>query len=432
MMKTLEKIAQKFQVHNKNLYIVGGFCRDKILNIDNSETDIDFTTDILPEEVQNFTKTIWHIWKKYWTQLILEEWKTYEITTFRSDIGILNNRKPVEVQFTSDINLDAKRRDFSCNAIYFDIINNEYIDPQNWISDLKNKIIRFVWNPEHRIQEDALRILRFIRFKNNYSLSPAENNYFEIIRNNIWLLKNISPERIKDELDKILLWKNNIQALRDLKEIWFFTVYLEELDKQSKTPWNAYHLEWDVWTHTLMTIEYLNTMKLPEDKNEKLDLYWTMLLHDYTKPLCYSIDKKWEWHYYWHEKSGAELFKSQVSKQLPFSKKSIEKISWIIENHLRIFKVFEMKKLKSRTLMMHKYWPDLMIIWEADHMWRIPANYNLIENMHNFYNNFLETLQNKKFYTGRDIMKDYPHLSWSAIWQKLRELNDKVLIDDKY
>lgn len=429
-MLNIKNIAQKFQENNKNLYIVGGFCREKVLNIKNSETDIDFTTDALPEKVQKITKCIWHIWKKYGTQLLLYKWKTYEITTFRSDIGVLDNRKPVEIQFTTDINLDSKRRDFTCNAIYFDPLSEKYIDPQSWIPDLKNKIIRFVGNPEKRIKEDALRILRFIRFKNKYSLSPAENNYFEIIKNNIWLLKNISPERIKDELDKILLWINNIQALKDLKKIWFFTVYLEELDKQSKTPWNAYHLEWDVWTHTLMTIEYLNSMKLSKNKTEKLDLYWTMLLHDYTKPICYSQDEKWEWHYYWHEKSGAELFKSHVSKQLPFSKKSIEKISWIIENHLRIFKVFEMKTLKSRTLMIHKYWPDLMIIWEADHMWRLPANYNLIEKLHQFYNNFLKKLQNKIFYTGQDIMKEFPHLEWAAIWNKLKEVNNKILIED--
>mgnify|MGYP001942679850 CR=1 FL=1 len=427
----MNELASNFHKNNKKLYIVGGFCRDKILNINNSETDIDFTTDALPEEVQKITKCIWHIWKKYWTQLLLHEWKTYEITTFRSDIGILDNRKPVEVEFTTDINLDAKRRDFTCNAIYYDIYKDQYIDPVWWEQDLKNHIIRFVWNPKDRIREDALRILRFIRFKNKYALSPAENNYIEVIKQNIWLLKNISVERIKEELDKILLWKNNIQALRDLKEIWFFTVYLEELDKQSDTPGNSHHLEWDVWTHTLMTIEYLNTMNLDEYSTwNKLDLYWTLLLHDITKPICYSKDSKWEWHYYWHEKSGAEYIKQVVAKQLPFSKKSIQKISWIIENHLRIFKVFEMKKLKSRKLMMHKYWWDLMIIAEADHIWRLPTNYDLIEKLHSFYNNFLKILHYKTFYTGQDIIREFPHLEAAAIWNKLKEINNKILIDD--
>lgn len=427
----MNELASNFHKNNKKLYIVGGFCRDKILNINNSKTDIDFTTDALPNEVQKITKCIWHIGKKYGTQLLLHEWKTYEITTFRSDIWILDNRKPVDVTFTTDINLDANRRDFTCNAIYYNPISEQYIDPLKWIDDLKNRVIRFVWNSEERIKEDALRILRFVRFKNKYSLSPAQKDYFDVMKNNIWLLKNISRERIKEELDKILLWKNNTQALRNLKEIWFFTVYLEELNKQSETPGNSHHLEGDVWIHTLMTIEYLNTMDLDKySRWDTLDLYWAMLLHDITKPICFSQDSKWEWHYYWHEKSGAEYVKQVVAKQLPFPKKSIKKISWIIENHLRIFKVFEMKKLKSRTLMMHKYWPILMIIAEADHMWRVPANYNLIEQLHSFYNNFLKVLQHKTFYTGKDIIREFPHLQATAIWNKLKEINNKILIDD--
>lgn len=427
----MKELASNFHKNNKNLYIVGGFCRDKILSIHQSETDIDFATDALPDEVKNITKCIWHIWKKYGTQLLAYEWKTYEITTFRSDIWILDNRKPVEVQFTTDINLDAQRRDFTCNAIYYDIHKDEYIDPVWWIDDLKNRVIRFVWNPEERIKEDALRILRFIRFKNKYSLSPAQNYYFKIIKTHIWLLKNISKERIKDEIDKILLWKNNVQALKDLKEIWFFTIYLEELNKQSETPGNSHHLEWDVWKHTLMTIEYLNNMDLSKySKQEKIDFYWTMLLHDITKPICYSQDSKWEWHYYWHEKSGAEYVKQVIAKQLPFSKNSIEKITWIIENHLRIFKVFEMKKLKSRTLMMHKYWKYLMIVAEADHMGRIPANYDLIKKLHKYYQDFLNVLSKKQFKTWKDIIKDFPHLKSAAIWNKLKEINNQILTHD--
>ena len=431
-MKKFKQLAKIFHKNNKNLYIVGGFCRDKILNITNNNTDIDFSTDALPNEVQNIAKCIWHIWKKYGTQLLSYDWKSYEITTFRSDIWILDNRKPVEVEFTTDINLDAQRRDFTFNAIYFDTYNEKYIDPVWWKDDIENKIIRFVWNPEERIQEDALRILRFIRFKNKYNFSPAQENYFSSIKSHIWLLNNISNERIKIELDQILLWNNNIQALKDLKEIWFFTVFLQELEKQSQTPWNAHHLEWDVWTHTLMTIEYLNKMDLSVySHQEKLDLYWTMLLHDITKPLCYSVDSKWEWHYYWHEKSGAQYIKQVVAKQLPFSKESVKRISWIIENHLRVFKVFEMKKIKSRLLMNHTYWKYLMVIAEADHMWRIPANYQLIEKLHSFYDDFTLQLSKKIFKTGSDILKEFPHLQWAAIWNKLTEINQQILINDE-
>jgi tRNA nucleotidyltransferase (CCA-adding enzyme) len=429
-METVQNIAKKFQNNNKNLYIVGGFCRDRILNIHNSETDIDFTTDALPEETQNIVNCIAHVGNKYWTQIVYEEWKSYEITTFRSDIGILDNRKPVSVEFTDDIKLDALRRDFTCNAIYFDPMTEEYIDPTWGMNDLSNNIIRFVWDPEMRIKEDALRILRFIRFKNTYNFFPAENNYFTIIKKHISLLKNISKERIKDELDKILLLPNNIQALKDLKEIGFFTVFLTEIEKQSDTPGSKYHQEWNVWIHTLMTIEYLNKINSSPIKTAKLDLLRAMLLHDIAKPICYSEDSYWNGHYYWHERSWAEMIKNDIFSELPFSKKSQHKIIWITENHLRIFKVFEMRALKSRSLMMHKYWPDLMIIWESDHMGRIPTSYDLIKKLHQFYSNFLNILTTKSFLTGEDILKKYPSLQWWDIWKKLQDVNNQILIND--
>lgn len=431
MDKNIISLAKKFQEHKKNLYIVGGFCREEILGISwKNTTDIDFTTDALPDEVQNIARCIWHIWKKYGTQIIQENNQSFEITTFRSDIWNLDNRKPVEVVFTLDLQLDAQRRDFTCNAVYYDILAEKYIDPQNWIWDIEKKKLKFIWNPQERIQEDALRILRAIRFKNQYNFEFSEENYYEILEQNIHLLKNISPERIKVELDKIFLNPNNVQAWKDLKKIWFLQLFFPEMEKQSQTPGNSHHLEWDVWTHTLMTIEYFNDMNVSVSIQEKLDYYWCLFFHDVTKPMCFWEDEKWECHYYGHEKSGAEYFKNTICKIVPFSKKSQHKISWIIENHLRVFKVFEMKKLKSRKLMMHKYWPDLMIIAQADHMGRIPANFDLIEKLEIFYTDFLKILKNKKFYTGKDILEKFPDLQKNKIWEKLEQLNNQILISD--
>lgn len=430
MNQNIISLAQKFHENNKNLYIVGGFCREKFLGWDGKNTDIDCATDCLPDELEKFANCLWHIGKKYGTQIVKQNNQTFEITTFRSDIWKLDNRKPVAVKFTEELELDAKRRDFTCNAIYYDILEEKYIDPENGIWDIENKKIRFIWSPQERIQEDALRILRAIRFKNQYNFDFADKNYYGILEKNIHLLKNISRERIKDELDKIFLNPHNTQAWRDLKTIWFLQLFFPEMEKQSQTPGNSHHLEWDVWTHTLMTIEYFNSMDISLSNQQKLDYYWCLFFHDVTKPMCYWEDQKWEWHYYWHEKSWAEYFKTNICKILPFSTKSQQKIAWIIENHLRVFKVFEMKKLKARTLMMHKYWPDLMIIAQADHMWRIPANFDLIEKLEDFYNNFLEILQTKKFYTGKDILEKYPHLQKKAIWEKLQQMNNEILISD--
>jgi tRNA nucleotidyltransferase (CCA-adding enzyme) len=259
--KNLKSISKKLQTIWKSVYIVGWWCRENILWNKNYNWDIDLTTDALPFEIEKVLNVIKEVGKKYWT-LIIKEWnEVFEITTFRSDIWILNNRKPVKVVFSNNLDLDSKRRDFTLNSIYYDIKNELFIDPENGINDIKNHVIRFVWDIKDRVEEDALRILRFVRIKNKYDFKIANENYFEILKNNVKLLKNISIERIKDEFDKILLLENNINALNDLKNIWFFKEIIPEIDNLAKTPWwPKHHLEWDVWTHTLMTIDQLNKM----------------------------------------------------------------------------------------------------------------------------------------------------------------------------
>ncbi len=438
--KNLKNIAKKLDKIWKKVYIIWWFSRALSLN-QKYFWDIDLASDASPEEIEKVLNVIKEVWKKYWT-LIIKEWKEiFEITTFREDIGILDWRKPVKVKFTKDIILDSKRRDFTINSIYYDITNENFIDPNNWIWDFENKIIRFIWNPKNRIKEDALRILRFIRFKNEFSLKIAEKNYFEILKENIKLLKNISLERIKEEFEKILLWNNNIEALKDLKKIWFFSLFLREIDLLSKTPgWPRYHLEWNVWKHSLLTIEVINKYfqnwfkSFDEnaknkiiffDKKEKIILYYTLLFHDIWKYDTYSKDEKSYVHYYWHEKVWLEKF-LDIKKRWIFTNEEVKTISWLIENHLKIFKLIEMKKLKARKIMAHKYFKYLLIVWFSDHMWRIPKANN-IKIVMDFYKDFLKLMKNKKFYTWKDIMKLYPDLKWAQIKNKLEALNNQIL-----
>lgn len=441
-MLNLKSITHKLHSLHKKAYIVGWFTREKILWLKYS-WDIDLATDATPDEMEAVLKVIKEVWKKYWT-LIIKEWnETFEITTFRKDIWILDNRKPVNVEFTDSLEMDSQRRDFTFNAIYYDIENETYLDPQNGIADIKNKIIRFIWNPNDRINEDALRILRYIRFKNKYSLNNFDKWIFKVLKNSINLLKNISVERIKEEIDKILLLENNIQALKDLKEIWFFEEFLPEVDKIEQTPWGPWHhLEWNVWIHTLMTIKelnsiFLNWLELCDNRwnelvitytsQEKLDFYWTLLLHDISKHETYSIDEKWLVHYYDHEKLWAEKVKN-ILNDFKFSKKSTMKIIWLIENHLKVFKVFDMRILKARKLMMHKYFKDLIVVWIADHLWRIPTDENLVTKLKEFYKEFMVILSFKRFYTWDYILSKYPELKWIEIKNRLNALNDEILI----
>ncbi len=442
--KTLKSISQKLKSIWKKVYIVWWWCRESLLNHDYL-WDIDLATNATPDEMYKVLNVIKEVWKKYWTLIIKEENDVFEITTFRKDIWSINNRKPIKVEFSDNYILDSERRDFSCNAIYFDIENDKFIDPQNWIEDIKNNILRFVWDSQKRIDEDALRILRFIRLKNTYNFKSYDKNYFKIFKKNIKLLENISIERIKDEFDKMLLLKENIKALKDLKKIWFFEIFLPDIEKLSKTPgWPKYHLEWNVWIHTLLSIKNLNNIfkkwfiiydknvkKITKfyDEQIKKDLIWTMLLHDIWKNDTFSFDENKNVHYFEHQIVWAIKAKD-ILKKFKFSNNSAKIINYLIENHLYWLNVMNLKKLKARKLMMWKYYEYLLLIWICDYLWKKPSDKKLVKDVKIFYKDFLKILKKKKFLSGNDILKAHPELVWNQIKTRLEDRNNEILLLD--
>ena len=431
-MRNIIAIQNKLKKINKKLYIIGGFCRDKILWYENHDGDIDIVTCATPHEMKQVLKIVWEVGKKYGTCIVSEWWETFELTTFRKDIGSINYRKPAKVEFTNSLREDAKRRDFTCNAIYYNPETDEFIDPTWGIQDIQNGIIRFVWNIENRIQEDALRILRLVRFKSRYNFEIADENYWDVMKNNITILKNIPIERIRQELDKILLHSSNTEALEDLKRIWFLEIFLPELQCLDQYPGNKYHLEWDVWIHTKMCVEEMNIIVQRENITweRKLMLLWAILLHDIWKAPTYTMWDDWESHYYDHENVWAQMFKDNLTERLEFSNDFEKKIYFIITEHLRVFKIPSMRRLKARKLMMHEYFDDLLLVWEADNKWRRPQKLEVFENIIQIYVNFKQILKKKTFLTWDDIITKYPDLEWREIWERLEQLNNQILVVD--
>lgn len=430
-MQNILAIQNKLKKIDKKLYIVGGFCREKVLGNEN-EGDVDIVTDAIPHEMKEVLKIVWEVGKKYGTCIVSEWWDAFELTTFRKDIGSINYRKPADVEFTDSLQEDAQRRDFTCNAIYYNPETDKYLDPQNGIQDIESGVIRFVWKIEDRIQEDALRILRFIRFKNRYDFKVADENYWNVLKQNIEILKNIPMERIRQELDKILLHSSNTKALEDLKQIWFLELFLPELDCMDKYPWNKYHLEWDVWIHTKMCVEEMNLIVQRENIvwERKLLLLWAILLHDIWKPPTFSMWEDWEGHYYNHENVWVDMFKNDLATRLKFSNNFQKRILFVIKEHLRVFKIANMRSLKARKLMMQDYFDDLLYVGEADNKWRLPQKLDTFNKILQIYADFKILLPTKKFLTGEDIMKKYPDLEWRAIGERLEQLNDQILVKD--
>jgi len=421
-----KSIIKKINSEWWKAFIVWWFCRNRILNI-SIPTDIDISTDFIPENIEKYFTVVNRIWEDFWVLIIKEFWYTYEISTFRKDIT------KHQVEFIKKFSEDANRRDFTINAIYLDPILDKYqifnkkiwinrYSIQDWIEDLKNKIIRFIWNPEKRIKEDPLRLIRYIRFKSQFDLSDAYDEQFDIVKNNFKLIKKIPFERIKVEIEKIFSWNGTIKALKMLKELWFFALFIPEIDNLDKCPWWAkYHLEWDVWVHTLMIIENLKSRWIIDP-----DIYWASLFHDTWKLDTYKQKDDWTISYIWHEDLSEKIFMS-YRKDLKFTKNQIDKIGFIIKNHLLFGRILDMKQLKARKLFLHEYWNDFFVFCSADNLWRIPAQQDITEKIIVLYDDFMGKYDESKLFTWEDIMEKYPELNWREIWDRLKELNDNII-----
>ena len=235
-----KSIIKKINLQWAKAYIVWGFCRNRYLWLE-SETDIDISTDILPENLKKIFNIVDVKGERFWVLTIKEQGFVYEITTFRDDENYRN------IKFSKKFSDDANRRDFTINSIYLDPIKNEYktFHHKYWemtyfdlnkkwffqdaFSDLDNKIIRFINNPKDRIEEDPLRVLRYIRFKYSLWLKDCCDEQYLIVKQNFHLLKKVPFERIKVELEKIFISKNSYKAIDELKKLWFFKLFIKEV-----------------------------------------------------------------------------------------------------------------------------------------------------------------------------------------------------------
>ena len=214
MNKILLEVMNKIKDEGFDVYIVGGFVRDYALNI--PSFDFDLSTNATPQDLIN----IWQndiISNNYGSIVLKYKNEKFEITTFRKDIKYQKNRFPV-IEYTDSIDNDILRRDFTMNTMYMDINGNVY-DKLGGMDDLNNKTLKMVGNPYDRINEDALRILRAIRFATIYDLK-LDKELYNAIKELAFLTKNLSYHRKQEELDKIFASKNlkyGIELLKDFK-----------------------------------------------------------------------------------------------------------------------------------------------------------------------------------------------------------------------
>ena len=216
MLETALKVLKKIEDKGFNAYIVGGFVRDKLLGIDSP--DVDITTNARPKDIKEIFNNVLLPDVKYGSVTLIINNIRFEVTTFRREIKYINNRKPIEIEYIDDLLEDLKRRDFTINTLCLDKDEN-LIDLLDGSVDITNKVIKTVGNPERKFEEDALRILRAIRFATvlNFEIDGKAKEAIWTAKS---LLKNISYNRKKEELDKIFVSSNaryGIDLLIDLE-----------------------------------------------------------------------------------------------------------------------------------------------------------------------------------------------------------------------
>lgn len=333
--KEVWDVFEKFTKANYEIYLVGAGVR----NLISGETPVncDFTTNARPEAIRKLFK------KSFYDNVFgtvgipvkrNKHTEIYEITTYRKEWGYSDRRRPDKVVWGDLLEEDLKRRDFTWNAIVVgpilrdtghetrDTKNLELIDLFGGIKDFKSKIIRAVGDSNDRFAEDALRMLRAIRFAAKLGFI-IEQQTFQGIKNNILLIKKISGERIRDELIKILASNYPADGFTLLLSSGLLEEILPELTKTYGVV-QARHHKHDVWTHSLLSLKYCSS--------QDPIVRFATLLHDVGKPIVARPGKEIKVTFYNHEVIGASIVRN-IANRLKFSKENRERLVKLVRWH---------------------------------------------------------------------------------------------------
>lgn len=348
-------IVKKIQEKGFKAYFVGGSVRDSLLG-NKTPKDIDIATNATPEQIKEiFTGyKISSVGAHFGVIIVNLKGFDFEIATFRKDGTYLDGRRPESVEY-SDEKEDAQRRDFTINSIFFDPITGEYIDYFNGKKDITDKVIRTVGNPKERFSEDYLRVLRAVRFasQKGFEIEPETLNAIKEVSGNINL---ISKERIKMEIDKILLSKTPSKYLTImlesnlLKELFPELIPLVDEDQNPE-----HHPEGNVYVHTMNALD---------ESYMDLNLRWAILFHDIGKPSSRRI-KDGRIMHPGHEEVSWEMTKPILEKY-KFDNKSKEEILWLIKNHGIFMTWKNLREIKKKEIVTHPLFDKLLKHYEAD------------------------------------------------------------------
>lgn len=344
-------------------YLVGGCVRDLLL--DKEPKDWDVATSATPEQIQKiFSGSVYE--NNFGTVGVKTDssdpaLKIIEVTTYRLEGKYTDKRHPDEIKFAKTIEEDLARRDFTVNALALEVgsLKLEIIDPYGGQKDLNEKIIRAVGNPEERFKEDALRLMRSIRFAAQLGFT-IEKNTEEAAIKHAGLLEFISKERVRDEFSKLIMTDNAAAAVEEMRKTGFLKYVIPELSEGFGVAQNKHHI-YTIFEHNIRSLDYAAINNFP------LHLRLAALLHDVGKTRA-KRGEGTDATFYGHQVIGERMV-VEILDRLRFSKDMIEKIAVLIREHMFVYDPEAVTDAGARRLL-RRVGPenveDLLLLREAD------------------------------------------------------------------
>lgn len=327
-------LVKRLEDEGFETYLVGGAVRDKLLG--KEIHDIDLTTRARPSDIMRIFSDLKliDIGKKFGTIKVIYKSEEYEITTFRAESSYKDKRHPGEISFSNTIEEDLKRRDFTINAMAER--KGQIIDLFSGKNDLFQKIIRAVGNPYERIEEDYLRALRAVRFATVLDFF-IEKNLKDAIKNKADYIEEISKERIRDEIDKILLSDKPSRGIRLLDELNLLTYIFPEVKKMKGFDQHSSHHNLDLFDHSMKVLDL-------SPKNLKTRM--AGLFHDTGKVQSFFLDENGEGRFFGHQDISKEIIEKRL-KELKYPKKFIENTSLLVQRHMDNTNTYTKKSVRK-------------------------------------------------------------------------------------
>ena len=319
--KALQEVHARIVQAGYQCYVVGGAVRSIILQ--KAPTDWDLATDASPEDLIKLFRTVIPTGIKHGTVTILYKGQKFETTTFRIEGPYSDSRHPDYVHYTKELLQDLKRRDFTINAMAIDPQEKLLIDPYGGQEDCRKRLIRALGDPFERFQEDALRILRAVRFSSQLGFSIEEQTQ-KAMRTLAHTLKGVSAERIRDEMEKIMASERPSIGFNLMTETGILSILFPELEACRGIQQKGAHA-FDVFTHSLLCCD-----AAPKDNPR---VRWAALLHDIGKPLAKAETSEGETIFHRHEQLSAAL-SGKILRRLRFPVTFEKKVTHLVLHHM--------------------------------------------------------------------------------------------------